>query len=167
MKTNTWLSMAVVGALAVGAVTTFAGRALAQNTPQGGPSAATAAPATKLDSDNVDEQVGDQSGPEQVDANEPAEQVDANEPAETNEAQEPADAQSEAAESAALAAQAKITADQAQTAALAAHPGATVTKTELGDANGVISYSVEMSDGADVKIDAGTGAVLGVDAAGD
>ena len=158
MKTNTWLSMAVVGALAVGAVTTFAGRALAQNTPQGGPSAATAAPATKLDSDNVDEQVGDQSGPEQVDANEPAE---------TTEVQEPADAQSEGAESAVLATQAKVTADQAQTAALAAHPGATVVKTELGDENGVISYSVEMSDGADVKIDAGTGAVLGVDAAGD
>jgi peptidase YpeB-like protein len=52
-----------------------------------------------------------------------------------------------------------VTADQAKATALAANPGATVVKAELGDENGVIVYSVELSTGADVKVDAKSGAI--------
>lgn len=73
---------------------------------------------------------------------------------------------SEADESAALASQAKISVEQAKSAALAANPGTTVVKAELGDENGTITYSVELDNGADVKVDANTGAVLNTEAAG-
>jgi hypothetical protein len=70
----------------------------------------------------------------------------------------------EQAESAALASTAKITADQANSAAIAKFPGATVKKTELDSENGTTVYSVELTDsagkGQDVKVDATTGAVL-------
>jgi len=75
--------------------------------------------------------------------------------------------QSESAESAALAAQAKITIEQAKAAALAANPGATVVKAELDNENGALVYSVELSTGADVKVDAGNGAILHTDTGAD
>ena len=73
---------------------------------------------------------------------------------------------SEADESAALAGQATLTSDQAQAAALAANPGATVVKVELDNENGKLVYSVELSNGSDVKVDAGNGAILYTDTAG-
>ncbi len=59
-----------------------------------------------------------------------------------------------------------ITAQQAQAAALAANPGATATSVGLDDENGCLVYGVQLSNGADVKVDAGNGAVLHTDAAG-
>jgi uncharacterized membrane protein YkoI len=65
-----------------------------------------------------------------------------------------------------LASLAKITADQARDAALAANPGTTATQVELDNENGCLVYSVELSNGADVKVDAGNGQVLHTEAAG-
>lgn len=70
---------------------------------------------------------------------------------------------SEADEAAALQAKATITAAEAEAAALAANPGAKVVKSELDNENGVLVYSVELDNGADVKVDAGNGAVLYTD----
>jgi uncharacterized membrane protein YkoI len=74
---------------------------------------------------------------------------------------------SEADESAALAGLATITPEQAKAAALQANPGATVVKVELDNENGALVYSVELSDGADVKVDAGNATVLYTDSGGD
>jgi len=74
---------------------------------------------------------------------------------------------SEADEATALAGLASITPEQAQDAALAANPGATVVKVELDNENGALVYSVELDNGLDVKVDAGNGAVLYVDSGGD
>ena len=67
---------------------------------------------------------------------------------------------SEADEAAALQGSATISAANAEAAALAANPGASVIKTELDNGNGVLVYSVELSNGSEVKVDAGTGKVL-------
>ncbi len=67
---------------------------------------------------------------------------------------------SEADEAAALQGKAKISAKDAEAAALAANPGTTVVKTELDNENGVLVYGVELSNGADVKVDAGNGKIL-------
>ena len=75
----------------------------------------------------------------------------------------PAQAATEADEGTALQGLAKITADQAKAAALAAVPG-TATKVELDNEDGSIVYKVEVAsaDGkqTDLSIDAGNGAVL-------
>jgi hypothetical protein len=55
---------------------------------------------------------------------------------------------------------AAIGAADAEAAALAANPGATVAKTELDDENGCLVYDVELSNGLDVKVDAGNAAIL-------
>jgi uncharacterized membrane protein YkoI len=73
---------------------------------------------------------------------------------------------SEADEAAALQSQATISAADAEQAALAANPGTTVVKTELDNENGVLVYSVELSNGMDVKVDAGNGKVLHTEQAG-
>jgi uncharacterized membrane protein YkoI len=112
------------------------------------------------DVDAVEEEVGDQ------DAN-----VD-------NQAQEPSysgsilvdesqyDGLNEADEAAALQSKATISAADAEAAVLAANPGTTVVKTELDNENGVLVYSVELSNGKDVKVDAGNGQILHTEAAG-
>ena len=68
------------------------------------------------------------------------------------------------AESAALASQAKITADQANTASLAQFAGGTVKKTELDNENGTVAYNVRLIDSTgkqqDVKVDATSGKVM-------
>lgn len=58
---------------------------------------------------------------------------------------------------------AKIRAKDAETIALAANPGTTVVKTELDNENGVLVYSVELSNGLDVKVDAGNGQILHIE----
>jgi uncharacterized membrane protein YkoI len=55
---------------------------------------------------------------------------------------------------------AKIKADQAMTSAQSAFPGAAVKKVELDNENGCLVYSVFLSNGLDVKVDAGNGSVL-------
>lgn len=74
---------------------------------------------------------------------------------------------SEADEAAALAGLATITPEQAKDAALKANPGTTVVKTELDNENGALVYGVELSNGMDVKVDAGNGMVLYVDSGND
>ena len=75
----------------------------------------------------------------------------------------------EGGEAAQLASLAKIEMTQATSAALAQVPG-TVLKASLDNENGNLVYSVEVKTGAneikDVKVDAGNGAVLHVDAGG-
>jgi uncharacterized membrane protein YkoI len=74
---------------------------------------------------------------------------------------------SEADETATLQSQATISAADAEAAALAANPDTTVVKTELDNENGVLVYSVELSNGADVKVDAGNGSILFTDSGAD
>ena len=59
-----------------------------------------------------------------------------------------------------LSSLAKIKADQAMAAAQAAIPGAAVKKVELDNENGCLVYSVDMSNGMEVLVDAGNGVVL-------
>ena len=67
-------------------------------------------------------------------------------------------------EAAALASLATITADQASATARAQVPG-DIQKVELDNENGSLVYSVEIG-GKDVKVDAGTGAVLHIESDG-
>lgn len=67
---------------------------------------------------------------------------------------------SEAEDSAPLQAEATISAADAEAAALAANPDTSVVKTELDNENGILVYSVELSNGKEVKVDAGTGQIL-------
>ena len=67
---------------------------------------------------------------------------------------------SEADETAALQAKATISTTDAEAVAIAANPGTKVVKTELENENGVLVYSVELSNGKDVKVDAGNGQIL-------
>jgi len=71
---------------------------------------------------------------------------------------------SEADEAAALAPLATVTPDEAIAAAQAEVPG-DLGKVELENENGSLVYSVEIG-GKDVKVDAGTGAVLHIEADG-
>ena len=63
-------------------------------------------------------------------------------------------------EAAALQSQATISAADAEAAALAANPGASVVQTELDDENGSVVYSVELDNGSDVNVDATNGTIL-------
>jgi uncharacterized membrane protein YkoI len=72
---------------------------------------------------------------------------------------------SEADEAAALQSKAAISAKDAEAAALAANPGTTAVKIELDNENGALVYSVELSNGKDVKVDAGNGNILHVEQA--
>jgi len=109
------------------------------------------------DLDNVEEQVGDQN---QVDEQQPQYSGSIT----VDEAQY--QGMNEADEAAALQTKATISAADAEQAALAANPGTTVVKTELDNENGVLVYSVELSNGMDVKVDAGNGKVLHTEQAG-
>ena len=119
------------------------------------------------DTDDVQEQVGEQVEDGQPDAAEAsdAEDTGPDEQAPSYAGSIPVDQTateglSEADEAAALAGQTTITSDEAQAAALAASPGATVVKVELDNENGTLVYSVELNNGSEVKVDAGNGAIL-------
>lgn len=60
---------------------------------------------------------------------------------------------------------AKIPVDQAMAAALAAYPGSRVRAVALENENGCLVYNVLLSNGLEVKVDAGTGQVLHQEAA--
>jgi hypothetical protein len=81
---------------------------------------------------------------------------------------QPENSASEAADTAALAAQARVSEADARNAALAKFPGATIVKASLGDENGTVIWEIELADSAnaaqDVKVDAVTGAVLAAEA---
>lgn len=59
-----------------------------------------------------------------------------------------------------LTALAKVTEEQAKQAALNANPGATVKNASLENEVGNLVWGIELSNGSDVKIDAGNGSVL-------
>lgn len=125
------------------------------------------------DKDTVEEQAGEQVEDDQPDSAEALGAEDSGpdqqDPSYTSSIQidqTVTEGMSEADESAALAGQATITSDQAQAAALAANPSATVVKVELDNENGALVYSVELSNGSDVKVDAGNGAILNTEAGG-
>ncbi|HET7078338.1 MAG TPA: PepSY domain-containing protein [Chloroflexia bacterium] len=69
----------------------------------------------------------------------------------------------DSADGQALAAQARITQQQAEQAALAANRGTTVVETELDEKDGTVLYKVKLSNGAKVKVNAVTGAILSTD----
>jgi len=109
------------------------------------------------DLDNVEEQAGDQN------------EVDEQQPQYTGSItvdESQYEDMSEADEAAALQAMATISSAEAEAAALAANPGTTVVKTELDNENGVLVYSIELSNGMDVKVDAGNGKILHTEQAG-
>lgn len=54
----------------------------------------------------------------------------------------------------------KITANQAQIAALTANQGAVSKSVELESESGQLIYSVSLNTGAEVKVDAGNGSIL-------
>jgi len=70
------------------------------------------------------------------------------------------------ADQAALAAQATVTQQQAEQAALAASPGNTIDHSILQDQNGTIVWDVDFTNGGGVLIDAKTSAVIKIEAAG-
>jgi len=59
--------------------------------------------------------------------------------------------------------QATITPEEAEAAALAANPGATVIDVELENENGALVYEVELDNGLEVMVDASDGAILGTE----
>lgn len=170
MKINRFIVLAAIALLAVGAMVTINQKAFAQTA---NPPAAQAQDvedsATVPDTDNVEEQVGEQVEDGQPDSAKdagPDEQM----PIYTssiNVDQTATESMDEAAESAALQDQATISVADAEAAALAANPGTTVVKTELDNENGALVYSVELSNGADVKVDAGNGSILFTDSGDD
>lgn len=109
------------------------------------------------DLDNVEEQVGDQN---EVDE----QQSQYTGSITVDESQ--SEGLSESDEAAALQSKAIITSAEAEDAALEANPGTTVVKMELDNENGVLVYSVELSNGMDVKVDAGNGKILYTEQAG-
>ena len=151
MKINRFIALAAIALLVVGAMGAVATHSFAKsaNAPiaQSQDCSQDQADGAEVqnapDTDNIELQCGDQNAP---DGQESAGEV-------------------EGAETAPLGAP-TITAEQAQTAALAAHSG-TVLKTELDDENGQLVYSVEFSGGVDVKVDAMTGSVLGTESGQD
>lgn len=171
MKINRFFALAVIALLIVGAMGAISLKAFAQTAnPPAAQTQVIEDPATGPDSDNIEEQVGEQVEEGLPDAAEAAGAEDAGPdeqmPSYTGSIavdQAATEGMSEADESAALQGQATISAADAEAVALAANPGATVVKTELDNENGALVYSVELNNGADVKVDAGNGSILFTD----
>ena len=150
MKINRFIALAVIALLVVGAMGFVTVRGLAQVLNSRHQQVqVTEAP----DTDTVEEQVGDQN------ESDTGTEVEDSAEAPGTEAQDTAGSDNETDQSA-LQAQAKITVEQAQQAALTANPGGTILKTDLDDENGALVYSVEFTGGLEVKVDAMTGSVL-------
>lgn len=119
----------------------------AQAQPQ--PPAATTEPTDGPDADAVEQQDGSQDT------------------ADGTEAPEADGTDNEAADAAALAGKAAISEQQARATALAANPGTTVTQISLDDENGTVVYSVALSNGVEVKVNAQSGQIVATDQAGE
>ena len=154
MKLNRFIALAAIALLVIGGMGAIVTRSLAkgsyapvvQATDCGQQANDNAEAQDGPDIDNVEVQCGDQVEDGQPDG------------AEGSETAEPT--VNEADEATALQGQATISAADAESAALAANPGTSVVKSELDDENGTVVYSVELSNGADVKVDAGNGSFL-------
>ena len=170
MKINRFVALAAIALLVVGAMGAISLKTFAQTAnPPATQAPDVEDPTIGPDTDNVEEQVGEQVEDGQLDSAEDA-GLDEQIPIYTgsiNVDQSATEAMDEAAEAAALQGQATISAADAEAAALAANPGTTVVKTELDNENGALVYSVELSNGADVKVDAGNGSILFTDSDAD
>jgi len=172
MKLNRFIALAAIALLVVGAMGAFATRSFAQGPTPPAVTQDVEDPATGPDTDSVQEEVGQQVEDGQPDAAEAPGTPDdgVQEPSYTGSIsvdQAQTEGMSEADEAAALQGKATISAADAEAAALAANPGATVVKSELDNENGALVYSVELDNGADVKVDAGNGAILFTDSGAD
>ena len=155
MKINKFLALAVIAMLAVGVMGFVSTKVQAQSGTQPAPQAqVTEAPdneqVTGPDTDNVEEQVGDQN----------AQDTSADT---TN---EPAEAKGSDGQDAAPTGTPSITSDAAIQAAQAYLNTTVFGTATLDDENGKLVYSVDLN-GSDVKVDAMSGVVLGVDQVGD
>lgn len=154
MKINRFVALAAIALLVAGAMGAVSMKAFAQSATPPAQSQAcdqqdndAAEVQNAPDTDNVDLQCGDQSAPDNGQEAEGAESADGQDAAPTG---TPA-----------------ITAQAAQKSAEAYLNAGTAVKVELDDENGALVYSVEFSNGTDVKVDAMTGNVIGTDATQD
>ena len=143
MKIKRFVALALIALLVVGVMGVISLRVLAQggvfqSQACGQKEVNDTEEQSAIETNDVEEQCSDQNAPDQQDGNE---QEDI-----------------EAAPSGTPA----ITVDQAQTAALAVHPG-NVHAVELDEENGKLVYGVEFEGGVDVKVDAMTGEILGTE----
>jgi uncharacterized membrane protein YkoI len=142
MKTNKWIAFALIALLVVGAMGFVSYRVLASSNlfqSQGCPD---------TEENDANESV------EAEDVNSTECENDANEAEETN----GADGSNEAAP-----ASTGISADEAQAIAEAAHPGAATLFVEFDREWGRDIWEVELDNGLDVQVDAGTGEILGTE----
>jgi uncharacterized membrane protein YkoI len=155
MKINKFIAMAAIALMAIGAMGFITTRTHAQNGTTPAPQVqVTEVPDTEtvssVDTDTVEEQVGDQNAQDTTEdaAGESAE-------GESSDGSDPVPAGTPA-----------ITADAAVQAAQAFMNSSAAGTATLDDENGVLVYSVDLS-GSDVKVDAMSGVVLGMDQVGD
>lgn len=147
MKINRFVALAAIALLVVGAMGAVSMKAFAQTPAQADPCSQQDDDAAEVqnapDTDNVDLQCGDQNAPDNGQEAEGIESADGQDAAPTG---TPA-----------------ITAEAAQKTAESYLNAGTAVKVELDDENGALVYSVEFSNGTDVKVDAMTGSVLGTE----
>jgi uncharacterized membrane protein YkoI len=153
MKINRIVALAAIALLVVGAMGVVATRSFARTTHSTAQVQATEAPddedAVGADTDDVEEQVGDQ---DEADTETPDDEDTG--AADTETGDDGQDAPPDGTPT--------ITAKEAQATAEAYLNAGTATQVELDDEDGQLIYSVEIG-GTDVKVDAMTGAVLGVE----
>ena len=142
MKLNRFIALAAIALLVVGAMGAISMKAFAQTAAQTETCAQKDDDSAEVqnapDTDNVDLQCGDQN-----EDSEEAESADGQDTAPTG---TPA-----------------ITSEAAQKTAESYLNAGTAVKVELDDEDGKLVYSVEFSNGTDVKVDAMTGSVLGTE----
>jgi len=156
MKITRWIGIALITLLVLGAMGFVTAHGLAKvSTSHAQQAQGTEAP----DTDNVQEQSGDQNGPDTG--------TEVQDGTESSGAQaQSTDAGDSDPNQAALQSQAKITLDQATQAALSANPGASVLKSELDNEAGALVYSLELSNGQSVDVDTVTGKIIKTEPAG-
>ncbi|NMC85471.1 MAG: PepSY domain-containing protein [Anaerolineaceae bacterium] len=155
MKINKFLALAVIAMMAIGVMGFVNTKVHAQSGTQPAPQAqVTEAPdneqAVGPDTDNVEEQVGDQNAQDTT----------------ADSANEPVEAKGSDGQDAAPTGTPSISSDAALLAAQAYMRTTAAGTATLDDENGMLVYSVDLN-GSDVKVDAMTGTVLGVDQVGD
>ena len=166
MKINRFVGLAAIALLVVAAMGFVSMRASAQSHDPVAPAGAyvedddtAEAAETGPDVDDVEEQSGQQN-----EANDEAEDLDNGQV--ENEADDVSEAGVEGGVEDAPSSTPSITAEAAQQAAEAYVHAGRATQVELDDENGTLVYSVEIGS-SDVKVDAMTGAVLGVESGED
>lgn len=157
MKINKFIAMAAIALMAIGAMGFITTRTHAQSGTTPAPQVqVTEAAATELsvgpdtDTANVQEQVGDQNAQDTT----------------AESANEPVEAKSSDGQDAAPTGTPSISSDAALLAAQAYMSTTAAGTATLDDENGMLVYSVDLN-GSDVKVDAMTGIVLGMDQVGD